>query len=175
MARLVIEPIGLHWLYDAEPTDLCAHGGIRVTLDGELIFEAGAGNDGYTLSTSALHLLRTVSRDYDAATTASSQLIPCCGNNMVFDDISGEVVNLPCPNGIEWSVRHSGAGVSVRLSDTLGLTLSSEEWRRAVHAFSARVRDFYFAEPPRLVDNEDDAAWHQHFVSEWNTRHEAAA
>ena len=172
--RLAIEPISLHWLYDAEPTDLCAHGGLRVALDRETIFETTSDGE-WTLSTGALHLLRTVEQDYDAVQSPSRQLIPCCGNYMVFDEALGEVVNMPCPSGIEWGIRHVAAVVIVRFPNGRTCNMPEDEWRRAVHDFSARVRAFYFAEPARVVDNLQDAEWHPRFVAEWDRLHEAAS
>jgi hypothetical protein len=175
MTRLVIEPVGLRWLYNEEPTDLCAHGGFRVLLDGEVVFEQGTEDDGLTLSTGALHLLRTIERDYEPGSEVSGQLVPCCGHWMVFDQDLNEVVNSPCPNGIDWTVLHVGNSVKIRMSDKAPLVVDKEEWKRAVHDFSAQVRAFYFADPPRVADDAMDTEWHPHFLDEWNRRHEAAA
>lgn len=174
MTRLVIEPVGLHWLYNEEPTDLCAHGGIQVLLDGRIVFEQGTTDDGLTLSTGALHLLRTVERDYEPGPDVSGQLVPCCGNWMVFDEDLHEVVNSPCPNGINGTVRHNGDSVEVRLSDNPSFVVTDLEWARAVHEFSAKVRAFYFA-IPRDASDAMDAEWHPQFVDEWDRRHEATA
>lgn len=174
MTRLDIEPVGLHWLYDKEPTDLCAHGGIRVLLDGKLVFEQGTQDDGYTLSTGALHLLRTIERDYKPGSDVSGQLVPCCGHWMYFDRDLNEVVNSPCPNGIEAAVHHGGDFVEVCFADGVSFAVTNSEWRRAVREFSAKVREFYFS-VPRDASDAMDAEWHSHFVEEWNRRHEAAA
>lgn len=172
MMRLVIEPVGLHWLYNAEPTDLCAHGGVRVTLGDKVIFEAGCTDDGYTLSTAALHLLRTIDRDYLPGEAPSAQLFPCCGNMMVLDQGLAEVVNLPCPNGIDWTIRHRGQSVQVDISEQVRLDVEEAEWKIAVRTFSEQVRAFYFAVPREVSDGED-AKWHPHFVAEWDARQEA--
>lgn len=174
MTRLVIEPVGLHWLYDEEPTDLCAHGGIRVSLDGNVVFEQGTQDDGFTLSTGALHLLRAIERDYEPGSASSGQLLPCCGNWMVFDPDLGEVVNSNCPNGIEWTIRHLNGSVEVSTSDTDSFVVDQTSWKRAVSEFSARVRAFYFADPPRVVSDETDADWYWQFVEEWSRRHAGA-
>jgi hypothetical protein len=53
----------LHWLCatDAGVHDLCAHGGVRVSLDGELLVD---DPNAYAVSTGGLHLLRTVEADH---------------------------------------------------------------------------------------------------------------
>ncbi len=174
MNRLVIEPVGLHWLHDEEPTDLCAHGGVRVVLNGKVLFEKGLQDDGFTLSTGALHLLRTIDRDYVPGADVSGQLVPCCGHWMVFDQDVNEVVNSPCPNGIDGIVRHIGSTVEVRLEENASFAVTESEWKAAVRAFSEKVRAFYFA-IPRDSSGQMDAEWHPYFVEEWDRRHEAAA
>lgn len=174
MTRLVIEPVGLHWLYNEESTDLCAHGGVRVLLDGGVVLECGTSDDGFTLSTAALHLLRTIDRNYKPDSDVSGQLIPCCGHWMFFDQDLNEVVNSPCPNGVEGSILHAGDSVTVSLADNPPFVVTGDEWKRAVHEFSAQVRDFHFA-VPRDASNQMDAEWYPHFTAEWLRRHEATA
>lgn len=173
MSRLVIEPMNLHWLYVEEPKDLCAHGGMRVSLEGEVLFET-TDESGWTLSTGALHLLRSIDYDYDPSSSPSRQLIPCCGNNMIFDEELGLCANQPCPNGIDWTVRHVATEVSVRFPGDVVVKLTKKEWRHAVHDFSSKVRAFYFAQPARIISDPLDGEWHPRFVDEWNRLHEAA-
>jgi hypothetical protein len=170
---LSIEPIGLHWLMKDDPEiDLCAHGGVRVTLGARVLCDSK--EDAFAVSTGALHLLRTLNDDYLLAANQGlgDQLIPCCGHFMVVDSASGKVVNCGCPAGLGWEVRH-GHDRSVHLKFDSGdeISVPLADWRRAVFEFSEAVRAFYFLGPEKRPCDED-VEWHAAFMNEWLTRHE---
>ena len=164
--RLRIEAINLHWLYEKEPVDVCAHGIVRVFHENEVVFE---GEGDLTLSTAALNLLRTLTRDYQASGQWGGQLIPCCGNFMVIAPETGLVENCGCPTGVDWRITHRSGLVHIELSDERSIEVTEAEWADAVLNFSENVRSFYFRISRQ--PEPDDLEWHAAFVREWNSYH----
>jgi len=165
-----IQPTGLHWLQDS-PSDLCAHGGVVVTVDGQP-FVTPAESD-YAVSTGALHLLRTLSDNHTPQTPRAEHLIPHCGHFMYMDDESGEVVNLGCPVGVNWWVRHGKAGVVLTREDGAEARVSAHEWARAVAEFADAVDVFFAASPARVLAGEHEAEWFGAMRREWRQRRSA--
>ena len=96
---------------EAEPYDLCSHGEIHLAINGITITPPKDQNH-YTISSSALALLRTlngdrpeVEPDADALIHSANRLILHCGQTFLQS----------CPIGIDWSVRHTRG--QVHLSD----------------------------------------------------------
>lgn len=129
----------------------------------------------YAVSTAALHLLSTIERDHVSPDPRADHLVPCCGHFMEIDAATDEVLNLGCPNGVDWSVRHPRVD-QVALSFVGGeeLSVHLREWRDAVVAFSSAVRAFYFGEAPKRPGDDYEAAWHARFLAEWERRHQQA-
>ena len=160
-----IAAYGLRWLEPESEYDLCAHGRAEVRLDDELFIATSDGE--LALSTAALHLLRTVASTHTADSPVAEHLIPCCGHFMYLDDM-GRAVNLGCPYGVNWWVRHDDGIVVLNREDGVERRVGSEAWARAVGAFSDQIRAFYQASPPREFSGEDDALWYRAVQEEWN-------
>jgi len=139
-----IEITEQRWITD-EPesvrNDLCSHGDIRLVIGGRVI-APGDGRSDYTISTSALALLRTLELDYASDPRAETQLILCCGM----------ILMTSCPIGIYWSVTHAGGRVrltnvdlceeigSVRDFPGLSVDLPEDEYRRQIVAFAQKAK-----------------------------------
>ncbi|MDP9261738.1 MAG: hypothetical protein M3O89_07205 [Actinomycetota bacterium] len=59
---------------DAERVDLCSHGDIRLTI-GDCLIAPGDGEGDYTISTSALALLRTLESDHSPERPVAGSLV----------------------------------------------------------------------------------------------------
>lgn len=96
-----IKILALHWVqYKDDPTDLCAHGQIYVRIADEVIADKKDTGGDWTLSSTALFLLRTLDRDYTPG-DFYSQLVPHCGFNM-FPEKDGKSVTIGgCPSGLD--------------------------------------------------------------------------
>ena len=170
---LEIVASNLHWLgvTDEGVHDLCAHGGVRVSLDGELLVEDVSD---YAVSTGALHLLRTLEADHTSSRTGvgdeGEQLIPCCGHFMHVPPGSDRLWNLGCPEGVNWWVRHESEHVELDFPNGRRCTVTAQEWRRAVMAFSAQVWAFFAATPAKQPGDAWEAEWLPLFLKEWMTR-----
>jgi len=177
MGRLVIEPLAMHWLFPEAPAeDLCAHGGVRISFDGRVLLEE---KEPYAVSTGALHLLRSLEPGYKdvfglIGGRLASQLIPCCGHAMQVDPKTGKLENIGCGDGVGCGIEHiSDAQVRLTFANEV-VMVSRDEWREAVVAYSALVRAFYFAGPPKRTTDSYDAEWLSVMLDEWAQRHEAA-
>jgi hypothetical protein len=128
---------------DAE-RDLCSHGDIRLVI-GDSVIAPGDGEGDYTISTSALALLRTLESDHSPERRVADKLVMHCG----------ELMMLSCPFGIDWSVSHIEG--RVRLSDVvncdifenktermlfpgLAVELAEDEYRRQIVAFAEEAK-----------------------------------
>lgn len=167
-----IVPAGLHWIGPEPERDLCAHGGIEVLVDGEP-FITGEGGD-LALSTGALHLLRTLRADHTPEAPLAEHLVPHCGHFMHMDESTGEVINLGCPLGANWWVRHDGDAVLLTREDGAGHRTRRHAWTLAVAEFADAVDAFYASSPARQMDDDYDAEWFAAFRAEWARRRTAA-
>jgi hypothetical protein len=165
-----IIPLDLHWLDDgiSSETDLCAHGGVRVECDSAPLL-VSAETD-LAVSTGALHLLRTLSRDHTPESPLAEHLIPCCGHAMCIDNRSGELVNVGCSAGLNWWVRHGGDTIELELPQGCRPVIPRGEWRKAVVAFSATIADFYAKSPAKLPEPDLDEPRFRAFWEEWRRR-----
>lgn len=157
---------------DAERTDLCSHGDIRLTI-GDCVIAAGDGDDDYTISTSALALLRTLESDHSPEHPLADRLILHCGMLMM----------LSCPIGIDWSVSHFGA--RVRLYDVvrydsvdetqaarfpgLAVEMGEDDYRRQVVAFAEKAKRL-FEGVDKVFDDESDRQEYDEFWREFDVR-----
>lgn len=170
-----IEITSQGWITD-EPgsarSDLCSHGGVRLVIGGEVILP-GDEDDDYTISTSALALLRTLESDHSPRAPVAEGLILHCGMLLM----------LSCPIGVDWSVRHMGGHVvldDIVRVDTFdeqgttrfpGLTVELPEidYRRRIVAFAEKAKA-PFDGVEKVLDPDDwETELYPKFWSEYNT------
>jgi len=176
MIRLdLLEPA---WIDDAvdNPADQCAHGKVRLVVNGTPLLEPCDGE--FTVSATALHLLRTVELDStpDAPVADGCQFVPCCAHSLFTAEAARfGFLATGCPNGIELDVTHHGGTVEIVRRDTaVRAAVSAKEWRDAVLGFAVQVKRFYESSKTRLVpdDPDEQRAWSM-FWSEWGDRVDA--
>jgi hypothetical protein len=162
------------WITDdasSELEDLCSHGNLRLVIAG-CVIAPGDGDDNYTLSTSALALLRTVESDHTPGPGVDNLVLHC-----------GQLLMLSCPIGIDWQVSHSEG--RVRLSNVVhyddvdvrnatrfpGLVaeLSEAEYREAIAAFARSAKQPFVGIEKRFhedIDRQD----YEEFWAEYDAR-----
>ena len=87
-----IKIIDLHWINNVDdPKDLCAHGLVYIRIGDQIISDENSGN--WTLSSTALYLLRTIKDNYNP-NDFPSQLVPCCGHFRIIDEKTNKVLIL---------------------------------------------------------------------------------
>ncbi len=97
-----IKIIDLHWIKNVDdPTDLCAHGHVYLKIGDHVVSDKATGD--WTLSSTALSLLRTIENDYEKD-GYSNQLLPCCGHFFIADDVLETVLVQGCDTGIDWKI-----------------------------------------------------------------------
>lgn len=167
---VTLEPTRLHWIKDDgadDPRDLCAHSPVRFEVDGVPLVGPDAGD--FTVSAAAIYLLRTLERDHVPAAPVGEHLFPCCGHAM-YDTGDDDVTICGCPNGRNVDVVHADDVVRLTLVDGRTFIVPTDEWRRAVHRFADRVREFYERSLPKTPADDTDAAGLARLWIEWNRR-----
>jgi hypothetical protein len=157
------------------PGDFCSHGDIRLEIGSQVIV-SGQEEHWYTISTSALALLRTLEADHspERPVTDNDNLILHCGMLMM----------LSCPIGIEWSVTHSDD--HVRLYDVvrrdsiveaedvrfpgLAVELPLGEYRRKIAAFAAKAKEPFLTGSKKNPDDSYDEELYRAFWQEYDER-----
>ena len=157
------------------PNDLCSHGDIRLEIGGQVIV-SGQEDQWYTISTSALALLRTLEADHspERPVTDNDNLILHCGMLMM----------LSCPIGIEWSVTH--VDDHVRLHDVirrdsisenedvrfpgLAVELRLVEYRQKIGAFAAKAKEPFLTGSRKSPGDSYDEELYRAFWQEYDER-----
>jgi hypothetical protein len=160
-----IKLLDISWLEKTkEEEDQCAHGHVFLQIGGEIVSDQSKGN--WTVSATALYLLRSIERDIEVG-SFGSQLLPCCGHYLI-SELNKEVVILGCPNGIDWDIKHSNDEVIHTSENGSKATLPLSEYRRQVLAFVDEVKRFYEASKPKAEPGESEVALgFKDFWSEW--------
>ena len=159
--------------YDPALVDLCSHGGIRLTIGGQVI---ALGDDDYEygISESALALLRTLESDHSPDRRVAERLIfHGCGN----------ILMMGCEVGIDWSISHVDGWV--RIDDvirydtvdeteavrfpTVTAELSEDEYRLHVVAFAERAKEPFEKVAKKPADDFGQEQ-HEEFWEEFDAR-----
>jgi hypothetical protein len=156
------------WITD-EPysveADLCSHGDIRLVIGGRVI-SPGDGSGEYTISTSALALLRTLESDHSHQRSDGNLILHC-----------GEILMCSCPIGIDWSVAHGNG--RVHLSDVVrsdsvsdddvtfpapAVDLAEDEYRHKIVTFAEKAKEPFVGIEKALNDKDD---WEREMYTEF--------
>ena len=167
MTTFRIDAARLHWMDDSvnDPDDLCLHGNAVATIgDRELEYED------CTVSATALYLLKTLTEDH--IINHDNQMLPCCGFCLIAnDDLTGVTIS-GCPNGIDWSVIHSGDSVRLILDDGYEISIPMEQYREEVIRFADLIEGYYRTCPPKVLpEDEFDRNGYLAFWNEWHRRY----
>lgn len=154
------------------PSDLCAHGTVLFVIDG---LEFVTPTDEWTLSATAIYLLRTLEQDHTPDNQVGEHIFPCCGNSMYDVEDSKDVLIVGCQNGIDVSVVHRDGLVVVTSVDGDFRSVSESEWIEAVLRFSREVRSFYDSSAPKEPFDELQQAGFEKMMAEWDRRHPRSA
>ena len=147
--------------------DLCSPGRLRLVIGGREI-APGDPDEDYTISTSALALLRTLQSEHSPERPVADRLVLHCGMLSMGT----------CPIGIDWSVTHGGETVHladvVRYPTTsvreavrfpeLAVDVALGEYRRSVAALAEKAKEpFAGAEKDvRGYEDEWEAFWDEY-------------
>lgn len=164
-----IRILDLHWLKNADdPTDLCAHGHLYLKIGDHIISDQTTGD--WTLSSTALSLLRTIESDYEK-NNYSNQLLPCCGHFFIAGEKQETVIVQGCDTGIDWKIIHTSDNkVKHILENGYEATIDKEVYKNAVINFADHVEQFYKTSKPKIIPaDEFEKAGYLAFWNEWRT------
>ena len=145
-----IEILDLHWLHNMpEELDRCAHGNVRVTIGDEIIVDQQPGDEDWTLSAMALHLLRTLENDHHPESRVGEHLIPHCGFHIDHLEIEGDVYLQGCFEGVNFWIVHEADKIKITSETGVQAQLSVDEYRKEVLKFADEIMSFYERSKPK--------------------------
>jgi len=176
MQPFVLELLDQQWV-DNKPrnvSDGCSHGRLQLVINGAHIVAEGDGE--WTVSTSALRLLRTMFSDH--ASERGGPLILHCGMVMMAS----------CPISVSWDVLHREGLVEIRNvikvpttdeatalrfaeADTL---LTLVEYGRPILQLADDVARFFSTSRPRRFTDDYERAEFESFIKEFDEKREMA-
>lgn len=157
-----------------DPDDQCAHGRVLFQVNNTIFTKPEDGI--WTVSASALYLLRTLSEDHTIENPVAENnfLFPCCGFTVWSIGNRFKVLCMGCDTGVDVEIIHHQDIVTVR-SRAGSERVSKSEWIAAVLGFVNSVREFYRASSPKVTieDEFDNQGWAA-FWQEWDERYQLA-
>ncbi len=163
-----IRILDLHWVKrdGDDPTDQCAHGAVYLRVGEEIVSDIGNGD--WTVSATALNLMRTLDKDYTPGDFAG-QLIPCCGFNMYARNAGDGVDICGCPGGIDWTIWHDGDSVVHITNAGEKAVIDIPEYRKKVLLFVDEVELFYRLSKPKEIPTDiEERKGVEAFWAEWH-------
>lgn len=152
-----LKVLELHWISDTDQNqDLCAHGKFFIRIGNEIIADKDAGS--FTLSSTALYLLRSIYSDYDKDISGyGNQLLPCCGHFMFQAEENIDFVIITgCPHGIDWKIVHTENNKVKHISEKgTEAIIDFEKYKKLVFDFADEVEEFYLKSEAKTLPNDD--------------------
>lgn len=163
-----IKIINLNWLDSLpEAEDLCLHGSVYVKIGNEIVSDEHFGD--WTLSSTALFLMRSIERNYKAG-DFGGQLLPCCGHTFIADETQKSVQILGCPTGIDWTIEHIENNLVKHTTQQGSIALiNKEDYRLLILDFAEKIENFYQKSQPKQIENEFDRNGYLAFWEEWKS------
>ena len=167
---IILSADNLKWLNtdDDSPGDLCAHSTVRFSIDG---LDIVTPEDEWTVSASAIYLLRTLDRDHTKNEPVGQHLFPCCGHSMYDTADSNDVLIVGCPNGIDATIEHINDNIRITADNGESRIVSKSEWKNAVLKFSAAIRKFYDSSVEKIPGDDVARDGFNKMMLEWERRH----
>jgi hypothetical protein len=162
-----IKILDLHWIQNFDsPEDLCAHGHLYLKIGNQVISDKQTGD--WTLSSTALSLLRTIENNYERD-EYSNQLLPCCGHFFIADDNEETVIIQGCNIGIDWKIIHSDNNkVKHILEHGYEISLNRDDYKSIVLNFADEVEQFYRDSKVKVIPTDDfERKGYLTFWKEW--------
>jgi hypothetical protein len=169
-SEIMLLPHGLHWVDGSPPAeDLCSHGCVEFAIGGESLLTPRSGE--FTLSATAMRLLRTLETERLGDGSPDGHLFPCCGFTLLAGAGETDVVILGCSSGVDFGVsaQKFARSFAVRVEGGRTWIVEADAWRSAVHGFADRIAEFHAAAPPKRP-LPDDVEGYERFREEWRRR-----
>ena len=169
--KFSIELLKANWISETDTqTDLCAHGQLKVVIGNEIIVDQNENSE-WTISATALLLLRTLERNHTKENPVGDQLIPCCGHFLVFDNDMDEVYIGSCPSGIDWELKHKNGTVTLKTENGIETEIDFTHYKSQVLEFVDKVEKFYKDSIEKEIPKDDfDKTGYLQFWKEWREK-----
>lgn len=169
--KITLQADRLHWISDDgtdDPSDLCAHSPVVCEINDVVIVRPEDGD--WTVSASAIFLLRALGRDHTSTCKVGDQLFPCCGHG-IYDVGEPEVVICGCPSGIDFEIRRVGNTFQITTEAGKIIDVPEGDWKRAVLAYSSQIMNFYTNSQTKKPHDEEEGKGLFAMMSEWRRLH----
>ena len=162
--EFVIKLNDCHWIDNDESNtdDLCLHGKVTICIENSTVITSYD----CTVSVAALYLMRTIDSDHITNNNSDKQLLPCCGHFMIADEKLQNVEIPGCPNGKDWSVKHSDCHVAISFAAEKETVIPLEVYKDTIFKFANKVEQFYKKSVPRSIPA--DEIEHNGYTAFWN-------
>ena len=170
---ITLQPTNLHWIDSiGDAQDLCAHSAVDFRIGDSILVKSSDGD--WTVSVTALYLLRTLSQPHTKQQPITEYLFPCCGNGIFEIEGQDDVQIVGCNSGIDFEVMRIDNEVILTAEDGTQHRVACSDWTKAVCEFSDSVQAFYVASPPKEPEDEWEQRSFRKFLSEWSRRRSLA-
>ena len=162
-----IKILDLHWISNIDNCDdLCAHGHIYLKIGEQVISDYETGD--WTLSSTALYLLRSIEFDYEQD-DYGNYILPHCGHFFIADDKEESVVIQGCDIGIDWKILHTDSkNVTHILENGYEITINKEIYRKIVLEFADKIEQFFKDSKQKRIPSDDfEKKGYLTFWKEW--------
>lgn len=169
---IILHADRLHWIKDNgldDPTDHCAHSPVSCQIDDEVICCSEDGD--WSVSASAIFLLRALDRDHTMDSKVGGHIFPCCGHG-IFDVGESEVVICGCPIGLDFEIRHLNGSYELTTADLRKIVVRESEWKETVVNYSGQILAFYNQSAPKQTFDEEDQKGFHLMMTEWRHLHQ---
>ncbi len=164
---ITLEAVRLHWIKDDgidDPADLCAHSPINFRIDSAIVTEPNDGD--WTVSASAIYLLRALQRNHTKHSPVGEHIFPCCGH-AIYDMGTPEVMIIGCPNGIDFEIRHDADNCLITTEEGRLFSVPEIEWAREVFRFTDSILNFYKISNPKISTDFEQQKGFSAMMAEW--------
>ena len=167
---ITLLPEKLTWLNTEDdcPGDLCAHSAVTFSVDG---LEIATPSDEWTVSASAIYLLRTLERNHTKENPVGEHLFPCCGHSMYVVDDSDDVLIIGCPSGVDATIEHFDDQIRITADSGEFRNVPKLQWIEAVLTFSSAIREFYDSSAEKTPGDDVARDGFNRMLLEWERRH----
>lgn len=153
--KFEIKIIDKHWIKNEgdDPEDLCLHGHLFLKIGDKVLSDKDTFD--VTLSSAALHLMRTIESDYEKD-DYSSQLIAHCGYFIIAEEDKDSIIIEGCNEGTDWTVTHpNNSTVKHTLFSGEEVVIDKEEYKKIIFAFADEVERFYADSQEKILPDDD--------------------
>ena len=123
----------------------------------------------FTVSSSALYLLRSLTDPELVMGDEGAHLFPCCGFHFLESNWDEDASIMGCPNGVDFEIIQAESEVKIESIDGKIWKVGVAAWKSVVLGFSDAVSDFYSAHAPKEA-LRDEFPGYQKFLAEWQRR-----